>query len=260
MSTHLVHMLMIHLILADSVEAEAISTAFFGEEQGTKPEAGGHSLYVGSIKTVLGHTEGTAGIAAVLKAMLAIQHSCVPSNLLFNELSPSVTSFYDNLEIPRAARPWPDVPKNQPKRASVNSFGFGGANAHAILESYEEPVENGVGSSTALFGPLVFSAASEKSLRANLSAYATHLDAHPDISPRDLAYTLRQRRSVFPYRVSFPATDLDGLKFKILVSLEAQESSLGVRTLVRGGAPFKILDVFTGQGAQYVSMGVELIR
>ena len=246
--------------MADPVEAEAISTAFFGGEQDTKPEAGGHPLYVGSIKTVLGHTEGTAGIAAVLKAMLAIQNSCVPPNLLFNELSPSVAPFYDNLEILRAARPWPDVPKNQPKRASVNSFGFGGTNAHAILESYEEPVENGVGDSTALFTPLVFSAASEQSLRANLSAYAIHLDACPDISPRDLAYTLRQRRSVFPYRVSFPATDLDGLKSNILASLEAQGSSLGVRTLVRGGAPSKILGVFTGQGAQYASMGAELIR
>ena len=168
--------------------------------------------------------------------------------------------FYHNLEVLRAARPWPDVPKNQPKRTSVNSFGFGGANAHAILESYEEPVENSVGDSTALFTPLVFSAASEQSLRANLSAYAMHLDAHPDISPRDLAYTLRQRRSVFPYRVSFPATDLDGPKPKILASLEAQESSLGVRTLARSGAPSKILGVFAGQGAQYASMGAELIR
>ena len=239
----------------DPVEAEAISSAFFGG----KPAPGDHPLFVGSIKTVLGHTEGTAGIAAILKAMLAIQHSSVPPNLLFDNLSPSVAPFYDNLEILQTAIPWPDVPKNQPKRASVNSFGFGGTNAHAILESYDKPVANGVGNSSTVFTPFVFSAASEKSLRANLSAYATHLDAHPNISPRDLAYTLRERRSVFPYRVAFRATSMDGLRSTILASLEDQQSSLGVRTLGRSGAPSKILGVFTGQGAQYASMGAELM-
>lgn len=246
--------------MADPVEAEAISTAFFGGEQGSSQGAGGHPLYVGSIKTVLGHTEGTAGIAAILKAMLAIQNSCIPPNLLFNELSPSVAPFYKNLEILRAARPWPNLPKDQPRRASVNSFGFGGANAHAILESYEASVINGVNDSPALFTPFVFSAASEQSLRANLAAYATHLDAHPDVAPCDLAYTLRQRRSVFPYRISFPASDVSGLKFNILARLESQDSSLGVRTLERSGGSSKILGVFTGQGAQYASMGAELIR
>ena len=246
--------------MADPVEAEAISTAFFGSERDINAEASNRPLYVGSIKTVLGHTEGTAGIAAVLKAMLAIQNSSIPPNLLFNELSPSVAPFYDNLEILSTARPWPDVPKNQPKRASVNSFGFGGANAHAILESYEEPVENGVGDSTALFTPFVFSAASEHSLRANLSAYTTYLETNPNISPCDLAYTLRQRRSTFPYRISFPATDLNKLKSNISAKLEGQESSLDGRTLVRNEGSNKILGVFTGQGAQYAGMGAELIR
>jgi acyl transferase domain-containing protein len=219
---------------------------------------------VGSIKTVLGHTEGTAGIAAILKASLAMQNSCIPPNLLFNELSPAVAPFYGNLEILRAVRPWPEVPKNQPKRISVNSFGFGGANAHAILESYEKPYLNGVNgvSDTAtFFTPYVFSAASEKSLRANLVAYTEYIVAHPEISPRDLAYTLRERRSVLPYRISFPASNLDRLKNKILMRLEDKGTSLGVRTLGRKGsvAPSRILGVFTGQGAQYARMGAELI-
>lgn len=252
--------MIIRFAFIDPIEAEAISSAFFGEQQGIKPEAGDHPLFVGSIKTVLGHTEGTAGIAALLKAMLAIQESCIPPNLLFNSLSPSVAPFYGNLEILGTARPWPDVPKNQPKRASVNSFGFGGTNAHAILESYEKPVENGVADSTTLFTPFVFSAVSDGSLRANLSAYVMHLDAHPEISPRDLAYTLRERRSVFPYRVSFPATTSDELKSKILARLEDNGSILGVKTLGRSGVLSKVLGNFTGQGAQYARMGAELIN
>ena len=117
----------------DPIEADAISGAFFGDEKSQTSKEHGRPLYVGSIKTVVGHTEGTAGIAAVLKASLAIQHSCIPPNLLFDNLSPDVAPFYDNLEIRRTATSWPDVPSTQPKRASVNSFGFGGTNAHAIL-------------------------------------------------------------------------------------------------------------------------------
>ena len=253
-------MLTIRFAFADPVEAEAISSAFFGEEHTTKLEAGDHPLFVGSIKTVLGHTEGTAGVAGILKAALAIQHSCIPPNLLFETLSPSVAPFYKNLEIRQTARPWPDNAKDQPKRASVNSFGFGGTNAHAILESYEKPVSGFVADYTTLFTPFVFSAVSDKSLRASLLAYAVHLEVHPKISVRDLAYTLRERRSVFPYRVSFPATTLDELKSKIVARLEDKDSNIGVRTLGRSGARSKILAVFTGQGAQYARMGADLIE
>ena len=120
---------------------------------------------MGSIKTVLGHTEGTVGIAALLEVMLAIQDSCILPNLLFDSIKPSVAPFFGNLEILRTARPWPDVPKKQARRASINSFGFGGTNANAILESYEKPVENGVADSTTLFTPFVISAVSDEPLQ-----------------------------------------------------------------------------------------------
>lgn len=242
------------------MEAEAIRSAFFGEDLATKLEAHGHPLFVGSIKTVLGHTEGTAGVAGILKAALAMQHSCIPPNLHFEALSPSVAPFYKNLEICQTARPWPDSPKDQPKRASVNSFGFGGTNAHVILESHGKPVNGVIADYTTLFTPFLFSAVSEESLRASLSAYVVHLDTSPGISVRDLAYTLRERRSLFPYRVSFPATSLDELRSNIVARLKDKDSNLGVRTLGRSGAPSKILAVFTGQGAQYARMGANLIE
>lgn len=107
----------------DPVEAEAISSAFFPSDSAQQEK-----LFVGSIKTVLGHTEGTAGVAAILKASLALQNSTVPPNLLLENLSPAVAPFYKNLEILKAAQPWPNVAEG-PRRASVNSFGFGGTNA-----------------------------------------------------------------------------------------------------------------------------------
>lgn len=100
----------------DPIEAEAISKAFFSNEEA---EAFG-PLHVGGIKTIIGHTEGTAGLAGILKAVLAMRHATIPANLLFNRLNPRVEPFYKNLRIPTSALEWPAVAENQPRRASVN--------------------------------------------------------------------------------------------------------------------------------------------
>jgi acyl transferase domain-containing protein len=215
---------------------------------------------------VLGHTEGTAGIAALLKVTKAIQNNTVPPNLWFQQLNPKLEPFYGSVQIPTQAKAWPSVSDGKPKRASINNFGFGGTNAHAIVESYEpEPRNDSVFSSAdeataALSTPFVFSAASAESLRANLEAYALYLDAHPDISTCDLAYTLRERRSVLPFRIAFPETNTNELKLSIAARLSQSDGeSLGVRTwAASNGGRSRLLGVFTGQGAQYARMGAEL--
>lgn len=78
---------------------------------------------MGSIKTVVGHTEGTAGIAGLLKCSLAVQNGIVPPNMLLEKLSSRVEPFCKHLRVPREATPWPAVTKGQPRRASCNSFG-----------------------------------------------------------------------------------------------------------------------------------------
>lgn len=104
----------------DPLEAEAIYKSFFGLDIDSKDLP---TLEVGSVKTVIGHTEGTAGLAGVMKASLALQHGIIPPNLLFESLSPSVAPFYQNLHIPTVPMPWPKVAPGCPRRASVNSFG-----------------------------------------------------------------------------------------------------------------------------------------
>jgi len=106
--------------VGDPKEAEAIAAAFFGPGN---TALGDDILFVGSIKTVVGHTEGTAGIAAVIKASLSLQHAVIPPNLHFNRLNPAIEPFYKHLRVPIAATPWPTVPQGQPRRVSVNSFG-----------------------------------------------------------------------------------------------------------------------------------------
>lgn len=100
----------------DPREAEAIARAFYSNGATDK-------LYVGSIKTIIGHTEGTAGLASLIGSVLAIQNSTIPPNMHFEELNPRIAPFYDNLEVPTTAKPWPKVLPGAPRRASVNSFG-----------------------------------------------------------------------------------------------------------------------------------------
>lgn len=104
----------------DPQEASAISAAFFGERSRAQGE---DPLFVGSIKTIIGHTEGTAGIAGLIKASLAVQHGIIPPNMLFETLSPKVAPFYQDVRILNEAKPWPKLPAGTPRRASVNSFG-----------------------------------------------------------------------------------------------------------------------------------------
>lgn len=181
----------------DPLEAEAISSALF-----PKGYAVSQRLPVGSIKIVIGHTGGTAGLAALLKASLAIQSSTIAPNLLFENLNLAIAPFYKDLDVPTSSGRWPILPPGVPRRASVNSFGFGGTNAHVVLESFE-PADHTlpVTSLDALppLLPLTFSAGSERSLVASLEAYSTFLKAIPSTNLWDLAWTLGHRRSSFPW-------------------------------------------------------------
>ncbi|KAI2734306.1 hypothetical protein DTO013E5_10055 [Penicillium roqueforti] len=247
----------------DPVEAEAISTAFFGQAAKYQRDSNReHPLYVGSIKTVIGHTEGTAGLAAVLKASLALQHAVIPPNLLLNELSSTVLPFYNDLEILQVAKEWPQLSENTPRRASVNSFGFGGANAHAILEEFDTRLlacgQNAAHDSSGAVLPFNFSASSEKSLLTNIAAYSAYLRNNSDVNIRDLSWTLNCRRSTLPVRLSVSASSLG----ELAAGLDEAVLSLAITPSTQTGSILepKLLWVFTGQGAQWARMGAELLE
>lgn len=236
--------------VGDPKEAAAIHSTFGGLNS--------DPLYVGSIKTVIGHTEGAAGIASLLKASLSLQAGVIPPNRLFNRLNPSIEPFIQGLQVPTHAKPWPALPKDAVRRASVNSFGFGGANSHAILESYQ--VDNASSALVVPATPFVFSAASNTSLVSSPKAHLDYLKTNP-VSMRDLAWTLQQRRSTFSHKIAFSAPDVESLIQKIELRLKEYEdksdANIGVRS---SSTPPRVLGVFTGQGAQWPAMGAELIR
>ncbi|KAF2274182.1 ketoacyl-synt-domain-containing protein [Westerdykella ornata] len=245
----------------DPQEAEAIANALF--PGGSRAASTSEKLLVGSVKTVIGHTEDTAGLASEITTSLALKHGIVPPNLHFKNLNPKVAPFYDHLEIPTAPTPWPSTNGSDVRRASVNSFGFGGTNSHCILElPLSKPTPDS--SSVALFTPLVFSAASATLLRTMLSWHLDYLKTNPDVKLTDLAYTLQHRRSTLPYRTSIVARDVPAA----IESLEGivspapdQKAGPGLdtrfATLPRAA---KVIGIFTGQGAQWARMGAELIE
>ncbi|KAI2473089.1 hypothetical protein F4781DRAFT_427851 [Annulohypoxylon bovei var. microspora] len=246
----------------DPVEAEAISSVFF--DRNITSTACLEPLLVGSIKTVLGHTEAVAGLAGILKASLALQNSVVPPNMLFSRLNPQIKPFYDNLHIPTTATPWPYVPENSPRRASVNSFGFGGANAHAILESYSASPKKHSNNKTA-FCPFIFSAASEVSLIHYLETFCNYLKTKgTNVNMRDLAYTLHFRRTRFPFVATFSASTVKQLASKIEQYVEKLKVDagdlLGAQASITSDGPKpRVLAIFTGQGAQWALMGARLV-
>ncbi|KAI1172035.1 putative hybrid NRPS/PKS enzyme [Nemania sp. FL0916] len=250
----------------DPKEAAAIHRCF-GQPSNENESS---PLYVGSIKTVIGHTEGAAGLAGLLKGSGIIQKGFIPPNLLFNNLNPAIEPYYERLHVPTRRLPWPSLPQGVPRRVSVNSFGFGGSNAHAILEEYFDSSRGSRMSDRDLDGepltpfiPFVFSAGSEASLVSQLQAYSQYLKMETTVNILDLASTLQSRRSQLPVKVAFAALTVSQLISKIdskLVEIKDNPAkNLGVRSSSRQTAP-RILGVFTGQGAQWAEMGAQLIR
>ncbi|KAL8999563.1 MAG: hypothetical protein Q9169_001652 [Polycauliona sp. 2 TL-2023] len=263
----------------DSREAFALSQTFFptGHEHDDRP-----TIVVGSIKTIIGHTEGTAGIAGLLKALLSMQHKTIPPNQHLHNLSSAVKPSYQKLQIPTTPQEWPSVLPNHPLRVSVNGFGSGGTNCHAIMETYVPEIhDHGPwGKPKALRGvqiptlidddftpaPLVFSATSVSSLVAMLEKYAHYLE-DTDVPMQRLAITLNSRRSTLPVRLAIPGTskrDVLGAINKELSKVRGTPGiDIGTRPPVvefnQSRRP-RILGVFTGQGAQWPGMGQSLMN
>ncbi|KAH9906638.1 putative Nonribosomal peptide synthetase 14 [Xylariomycetidae sp. FL2044] len=246
-------------------EAEAIHTAFFpgfvAHSRSSCEEKQGQ-LIVGSVKTAIGHTEGAAGVAGVLKAMLALQHRVIPPNLYFQSPNPSVRPFLDNLRVATEKIPWPTPPRGQPARASVNSFGFGGTNAHAILERYEPSFHGTAPRRTILPAsrlPLLLSAHSEKGLIQVVKNYLAYLQRTSAVDLNALIGTQAFRRSVFPCKISLPVAGEAELREALDAKLRASAAGdIGIRS--KGDGSGRLLGIFTGQGAQWSTMGKALIE
>ena len=244
--------------VGDPIEAHALAEALCGNRSTPLP--------IGSIKTNLGHLETAAGVAGLLKAMLVLKHGEIPPSLHFSKPNPHIDFEKLKLRVPTQLEPFPNG--TEERIAGVNSFGFGGANAHVILA---EPPPNHQHEKISnvppnRLWPVMLSARSEKSLRtsaANLSGWIKeHANAN-GISPvlPDLTYTLGVRRNHHPHRLTLVASDWTQLTEE-LDAFAKNEDAPKIRatfTARREHAP-RIGFVMSGQGPQWWGMGRELMQ
>ena len=190
--------------LGDPIEVQAVANVFSNRNR---------SLTIGSVKTNIGHLEGAAGIAGLIKMILALKHQCIPKHINFNSLNPAIDLASFNGIIPQDNIEW-QRNTTKPRRAGVSSFGFSGTNAHVILE--EGPIQqqpSGQFSKPPLY-LFLFSAKTDESLGRYLDKFLHFLDNSAD-KIQNIAYTLNTRRRFFNKRVAIIASSKTELEHKI---------------------------------------------
>ncbi|WNG36075.1 SDR family NAD(P)-dependent oxidoreductase [Archangium violaceum] len=229
--------------LGDPIEANALSAVLGEGRPAERP------LIIGSVKTNIGHLEAASGIAGLVKSVLAIQHRAIPPNLHFEQPNPYIRFEELRLLVPTSLRPWPY--ESEPALAGISSFGFGGTNAHLVLEA--------PGPSPAHVAPVAADDPTEltrlaRELRDAASAAA------PRVGLSDLCFSVAARENRGAHRLALIArsqaelvTQLDGFL--------SGEPRLGVLQgeVAPGGSPRPVF-VFSGTGSQWPGMGRELLR
>ncbi|KAF8850340.1 BcPKS8, polyketide synthase [Acephala macrosclerotiorum] len=232
--------------VGDPIEAAALHK-IFGEGRSTR-----NPLFLGSVKSNIGHLEAASGIISVIKTALMLERGFILPNYDFKKPNEAIPFSKWNLKVPISQRPWP----RDKRFASVNNFGFGGTNAHLVLEkapavrTNEEQAESG-SQSKKLF---VLSANNKSALELLMKNLGIYLEQRPEIFQNglmtNLAYTLGQRRSLMQWRVAISSSS----SFDLIQALNGGK----VIPVRETEAASRIGFIFTGQGAQYHNMGREL--
>ncbi len=247
--------------VGDPIEASAIGAVF------AKGRAEDNPLYVGSIKSVVGHQEPAAGIVGLIKAALCVNQGAIPPNLNFKTPSPYIPFDDLRIKVPTEVTDWPEWTDR--RVAAVNSFGFGGTNACAIVEQPPETNRFATGEDQPERRWVVpLSAASETALKTSAKRLADHLKKAGDAAPvmRDLVATLGQRRAHLPQRLALVASSVSQLSDRLSNFAKGKE----YKNLDKDAAPFEITSrrfsdpkvafVFAGQGGQWWGMAQHLLR
>ncbi len=241
--------------VGDPIEAAAIGNAL------GRPRQDGSRLLIGSVKTNIGHLEAGAGIAGLIKTSLVLSHRQIPANLHFSSPNPKIDT--DALSLEFVSEPTAVVAGTDRLIAGVNSFGFGGTNAHVVMASVTDMPKVPEESTPPEGGRWLFplSARSEDGLRQLARDFSEYLAiARNDLSIRDLCFTASTRRNHFHHRLAIPTKTKDELR-DLLRAFSAGETrrACSHRVALTGSDAAGPAFVFSGQGPQWWGMGRELL-
>ncbi|NJN67595.1 MAG: acyltransferase domain-containing protein, partial [Chloroflexaceae bacterium] len=241
--------------LGDPIEVAALTQVFREYTQRTQYCA------IGSVKANLGHLDAAAGVAGLIKTVLALKHRMLPPSLHFTQPNPTIDFASSPFFVQQALTPWDNNGSGNgngsgsyPRRAGVSSFGMGGTNVHVILE--EAPVLAPVPADPARsWQAVVLSARSAAALERATENLAEHVRQQPELAIADVAYTLQTGRRAFPHRRVVLCRDCTDLLTAIETQAAHQQWTAHCRTPQR-----PVAFLFPGQGAQYVRMGAGLYQ
>nr|WP_263165001.1 type I polyketide synthase [Streptomyces sp. SCSIO ZS0520]UFZ14062.1 PKS I [Streptomyces sp.] len=242
--------------LGDPIEAQAL-LATYGQD---RPED--RPLWLGSIKSNIGHTQSAAGVAGIIKMVQAIQHGQLPATLHVDEPTPHVDWSTGGVQLLTEQREWPTL--DRPRRAAVSSFGISGTNAHVILEQApdarqlteapgQQDPEPEVRATDVTW---LLSGHTDEALRAHARRLHSHLTIHTEPDPASVASTLL-RRPRFAHRAAVLGTTREELLTALTALAKGEPHSNVITGTAHGG---KTVFVFPGQGSQWVGMGTGLLK
>ena len=242
--------------LGDPIEAQALIATYGQGREGGRP------LWLGSVKSNIGHAQAAAGVAGVIKMVLALRHEVLPPTLHVTEPTPQVDWGAGEVRLLAGAVPWPAG--GRPRRAGVSSFGISGTNAHVIVE--EAPADGGAAAAGEPAAPAlgaqvrawVVSGRTADGLAGQAGRLAEWIAARPGLDPADVGWSLATARPVFEYRAVITGGSREELTDG-LAGLAAGEPGPGVVTgVVPAAGQARVGFLFAGQGSQRAGMGREL--
>ncbi|HLP59158.1 MAG TPA: amino acid adenylation domain-containing protein, partial [Candidatus Deferrimicrobium sp.] len=238
--------------LGDPIEIEGLKKAFNSDFTGQTK-----SCALGSVKTNIGHLDAAAGIAGFIKTILTLYHRMIPPSLNFERPNPALDLENSPFYVNTVLKTWERC--EFPLRAGVSAFGLGGTNVHVILEEYAPGGQEPFYKKVRHFGPpkifyylMSLSAATPSALEQLTANLARYFKQNPGIDPADAAYTLQVGRKAFKYRRMLVCSNLQDAVQRIT----AGETESGAAASEKS----TIIFMFSGQGSQYVNMGLDLYR
>jgi 1-acyl-sn-glycerol-3-phosphate acyltransferase len=237
--------------VGDPIEASAVGAAMSTGRDAANPCA------IGSVKTNLGHLEAASGMPGLIKVALALQHRQLPGSVHFHEANPAIDLSTLKLRVVTKLEPWPES-EGLPV-AGVNSFGFGGANAHVVLEGVAPP-HAAEAEQTGMARLLTISAKTPEALKSQAIAYADDLRSSGDTGSaiRDICHTANERRAHHDCRLAITASNKEDLAASLEDFISGTASPKITHGRLQAASEARLAFVFAGMGPQWWGMGRQL--